>query len=73
MKELNPDYKVEKDPVPEILRVHFEEALKFARRSVTSTDLNRYENFRKKFDPGFSNNNQQGQGPKFNWPGQSNN
>lgn len=45
MKELNPDYVVEKDPVPEITRIHFEEALKNSRRSITSIDLDRFENF----------------------------
>lgn len=33
------------DPVPEITRSHFEEALKFARRSVSDTDIRRYESF----------------------------
>ena len=33
------------DPVPEITRAHFEEALKFARRSVSDTDIRRYESF----------------------------
>ena len=27
------------DPVPEITRAHFEEAMKFARRSVTDNDI----------------------------------
>jgi len=31
------------DPVPEITRKHFEEALKSARRSVTSMDLEKFE------------------------------
>jgi len=31
------------DPVPEITRRHFEEALKHARRSVTNVDLEKYE------------------------------
>jgi len=31
------------DPVPEISRKHFEEALKNARKSVTSIDLNKFE------------------------------
>lgn len=53
MKDMNPNYKVEQDPVPEITRRHFEEALKNSRRSVTGTDLDRFENFRKKFDPSF--------------------
>jgi len=33
------------DPVPEITRVHFEEAMKFARRSVTDNDIRKYEMF----------------------------
>jgi transitional endoplasmic reticulum ATPase len=31
------------DPVPEISRRHFEEALIHARRSVTNVDLEKYE------------------------------
>ncbi|ODQ55127.1 AAA ATPase [Saitoella complicata NRRL Y-17804] len=33
------------DPVPEITRAHFEEAMSYARRSVTDADLRRYEMF----------------------------
>lgn len=33
----------EDDPVPEITRAHFEEAMKFARRSVSDADIRRYE------------------------------
>ena len=33
------------DAVPEITRVHFEEAMKFARRSVTDNDIRKYEMF----------------------------
>ena len=33
------------DAVPEIARVHFEEAMKFARRSVTDNDIRKYEMF----------------------------
>lgn len=35
----------EADPVPEITRAHFEEAMKFARRSVSDQDIRRYELF----------------------------
>merc|ERR550514_2340802 len=31
------------DPVPEITRTHFEEAMKFARRSVSDNDIRKYE------------------------------
>jgi transitional endoplasmic reticulum ATPase len=64
------------DPVPEITRKHFEEALRTARRSVTSMDLEKFEQFRRKFDPSFAKNmgsgqnQQQGQGIK--WPGSVN-
>jgi transitional endoplasmic reticulum ATPase len=51
MQELNPDYKVDKDPVPEITRRHFEIAMMNCRRSISQVDLDRFENFRKKFDP----------------------
>ena len=39
------------DPVPVIARSHFEEAFAAARRSVTTHDLYKFEEFRKKFDP----------------------
>lgn len=35
----------EEDPVPEIVRDHFEEAMKFARRSVSDNDIRKYEMF----------------------------
>jgi transitional endoplasmic reticulum ATPase len=37
--------EAEEDPVPEITREHFEEAMKFARRSVSDGDIRRYEMF----------------------------
>merc|ERR1712070_602016 len=33
------------DPVPEITRMHFEEAMKYARRSVSDNDIRKYEMF----------------------------
>ena len=35
----------EDDPVPQITKEHFEEAMKFARRSVSDQDIRRYEMF----------------------------
>jgi transitional endoplasmic reticulum ATPase len=72
MKELNPDYQVAQDPVPEITRKHFEESLKNSRRSVTNTDLDRFEAFRRKFDPNFTTASQNTSNVQFNWPGQNN-
>ena len=64
------------DPVPEITRKHFEEALRFARKSVTSMDLEKFEQFRRKFDPSFAkqvgSNSSNQQGPSIKWPGSSN-
>jgi len=42
------------DPVPVITRAHFEEAMSNARRSVTEYDLNKFEQFRQKFDPAYA-------------------
>jgi transitional endoplasmic reticulum ATPase len=36
------------DPVPEITRQHFEESMKFARRSVSDADIRKYEMFSQK-------------------------
>jgi len=47
------------DPVPELKRKHFEEALRTARRSVAGQDLNKYIEFQRKFDPTYKA--QQGQ------------
>nr|CAD7262800.1 unnamed protein product [Timema shepardi] len=35
----------EDDPVPEITKAHFEEAMRFARRSVSDNDIRKYEMF----------------------------
>ena len=44
----NPDMDMEReeeDPVPQILRSHFEDAMKCARRSVSDNDIRKYEMF----------------------------
>lgn len=60
------------DPVPEITRKHFEEALSTARRSVTNMDLEKFEQFRRKFDPSFANksggSSSNKSGPQIKWP-----
>jgi len=35
----------EEDPVPDIRKDHFEEAMRFARRSVSDNDIRKYEMF----------------------------
>ena len=42
---LNPQEVEEDDPVPEIRKDHFEEAMRFARRSVSDNDIRKYEMF----------------------------
>ena len=69
MQELNPEYQIAQDPVPQIGRKHFEEALKSARRSVTATDLDKFEAFRRKFDPQYATASQNTGGVRFDWPG----
>lgn len=39
------DLEDEEDPVPELTRAHFEEAMKSARRSVSDVEIRRYEAF----------------------------
>ncbi|CAL8103494.1 unnamed protein product [Orchesella dallaii] len=70
----------DEDPVPEITKAHFEEAMKFARRSVSDNDIRKYEMFAQTLQQsrGFGNNfrfpsstqpagqgNPQGQGGNF--------
>ena len=42
------------DPVPVITRTHFEEAFAAARRSVSTHDLYKFDEFRKKMDPAYA-------------------
>merc|ERR1711865_560244 len=55
----------------EITRKHFEEAFSGARRSVGTSDLAKYDQFRKKFDPVYMNQSQGGGGPVIQWPDDS--
>jgi transitional endoplasmic reticulum ATPase len=41
------------DPVPMITKRHFEIGLSHCRKSVNEVDLNRYDEFKRKFDPSF--------------------
>merc|ERR1739838_872695 len=52
----------------EIGRKHFEEAFGGARRSVAATDLAKYDQFRKKFDPVYKNQTGGDGAPLINWP-----
>jgi transitional endoplasmic reticulum ATPase len=52
----------------EITRKHFEEAFAGARRSVDATQLAKYDQFRKKFDPIYMNSQASETGMMINWP-----
>merc|ERR1719373_1237545 len=52
----------------EIGRKHFEEAFAGARRSVAATDLAKFDQFRKKFDPVYMTQSGGGSGIVINWP-----
>ena len=45
-RQENPDMDEDmEDPVPEITRAHFTEAMRFARKSVADADIRKYEMF----------------------------
>lgn len=56
------------DGCAEIGRKHFEEAFGGARRSVAITDLQKYDQFRKKFDPVYMAQSGGETGVVINWP-----
>jgi len=61
MRAQNPEAVMdtdEEDPVPEITKAHFEEAMKYARRSVSDNDIRKYEMFAQTLQQsrGFGNN-----------------
>jgi len=59
------DTEEEVDPVPEITRLHFEEAMRFARRSVSDNDIRKYEMFAQTLQQS------RGLGTNFKFPGAS--
>ena len=56
------------DPVPVITRKHFEEGLVNARTSVTTYDLDKFEQFRKKYDPAYAAKVSGAAQVRINWP-----
>jgi transitional endoplasmic reticulum ATPase len=61
------DIEMMEDPVPKLTRQHFETGMLKSRKSVTEVDLNRYDDFKRKFDPLYVQNSNDGK-PKINWP-----
>merc|ERR1719157_217110 len=64
--ELKTDGDMEVDEANEITRKHFEEAMGGARRSVSITDLAKYDQFRQKMQPTYNKGG--ADGPGINWP-----
>jgi len=59
---------MEEDAQPEISRKHFEEAFGLARRSVNQAELNKYDHFRRSFDPVYRAETAGGSADVINWP-----
>merc|ERR1711902_317277 len=63
------DDAMDADAASEIGRKHFEEAFAGARRSVAGSDLAKFDQFRKKFDPVYMNSTAGGASAAvINWP-----
>ena len=56
------------DPVPVITRKHFEEAMASARKSVTEYDLQKFEQFKLKFDPAYAAKQGKAARVDIQWP-----
>merc|ERR1719217_1418787 len=59
---------MDEDQQPEISRKHFEEAFGLARRSVNQAELNKYDHFRRSFDPVSRAETAGGAADVINWP-----
>merc|ERR1719313_168003 len=59
---------MDEDAQPEITRKHFEEAFGLARRSVNQAELNKYDHFRRSFDPVYRAETSAGSADVINWP-----
>ena len=62
------DVVMSDDPVPMLMRRHFEYGLAHCVKSVHDVDLQRYEDFKAKYDPNFSFEKKGGGGNKIQWP-----
>ena len=63
------DIGMNDDPVPMLMRRHFEYGLTHCVKSVHDVDLQRYEDFKAKYDPNFSFDKKGGVGSnKIQWP-----
>ena len=63
------DVQMTDDPVPMLTKRHFEFGLAHCVKSVHDVDLQRYEDFKAKYDPNFSFEKKGGQTNKIQWPG----
>jgi transitional endoplasmic reticulum ATPase len=59
------------DPVPMLTKRHFEYGLAHCRKSVTDVDLAKYDDFKRKFDPSFTQQKGGNVVSKIRWPDES--
>ena len=63
------DVGMNEEPLPMLMRRHFEYVLTLCVKSVHDVDLQRYENFKVKYVPNFSFDKKGGTGAnKIKWP-----
>lgn len=62
------DVVMSDDPVPMLTKRHFEWGLAHCTKSVHDTDLQRYEDFKAKYDPNFSFGGKGGNSNRLQWP-----
>ena len=62
------DIDMKEDPVPMLMKRHFEYGLQHCVKSVHDVDLQRYEDFKSKYDPNFSFEKKGGKANKIQWP-----
>jgi transitional endoplasmic reticulum ATPase len=72
LRKERPDEDIEmmEDTVPMISKRHFEWGLANCRKSVTDLDLSKYDDFKRKFDPSFTNQKTGNMVSRIKWPGE---
>eukprot|EP00831_Metopus_contortus_P029853 TRINITY_DN2452_c0_g1_i7.p1 TRINITY_DN2452_c0_g1~~TRINITY_DN2452_c0_g1_i7.p1 ORF type:complete len:483 (-),score=136.05 TRINITY_DN2452_c0_g1_i7:177-1625(-) len=68
LKEGGEAMELGEDPVPVIGRIHFEEAMASARKSVSQVDLRKFQEFAQKFDPTYAKGAGGAKRFKLDWP-----
>lgn len=67
------DIEMMEDPVPMLTKRHFEYGLEHCVKSVSDIDLQKFDDFKRKYDPNFSFNKGGGIGNRIAWPDERSN